>query len=169
MSLLRQAGSLLDRFLSDRRWLLKVLVLGLVYVSLAFYFREANPQKGAQWQRVVFRAAAAREYQGRQVSLTHTIVGRVLEDGRGAVLEVGWPRLEVTALGLAGVEPGDRVDLNGTFVDGTTMDVSEVRIHQGSHSLKVWVSLAAALAALAIFFRAFQLNFKGGSLILPRE
>ncbi len=169
MSLRQKAGSLLDRFLSSRCWPLKVLILVLVYVGLAFYFRQANPEKGAQWQRVVFRAAAAQNYQGRQVSLTHAIVGRLLEGGQGAVLEVGWPRLEVRVLGLTGAKPGDRVDLTGPFVGGTTMKAGEVRIHQSSHGLKLGVSLAAALGAMLIFFRAFRLSLRGGPLIRPRK
>ena len=162
-------GGWIERFLSDRYRSWKVIVMALLYLSLAFYFREANPEKGAQWQRVVFRAASAEAYKGEEVSLTHAIVGRILDGDRGAVLEVGWPKLEVTVLGLRGVEPGDRIDLSGPFIDGNTMGISDLRIHKGSHRVKVWVSLAAALAALVIFLRAFRISFKGGPVIRPRD
>ncbi len=167
--LARVIHSLFDRFLSDGFRFWKVLILAAIYLSLAFYFREASPDKGAQWQRVIFRAASAEAYLGKEVSLTHVIVGRVLDRERGAVLEVGWPKLEVTALGLKGVRQGDRVDLNGPFLDGATMGVSKLRIHRGSHGVKIWVSLGAALMALVIFMRAFRFHFKGGPLIRPRD
>ena len=169
MSLLQTLNSLLEGFLSDRFRPAKVLLLAALYLGLALYFREANPEKGAQWQRVVFRAAADGSFRGRTVSLTHVHVNRLLPDDQGAVLEVGWPGLEVRALGLKGVEPGDRIDLNGVHLGPTTMEASEVRVHRGSHAVKLAVSLIAALAALVLFFRAFKPVMGRGYLLRPRD
>lgn len=169
MRLLQALNSLLEGFLSDRFRSAKLLILAGLYLGLAFYFREANPEQGAQWQRVVFRAAAGESFRGREVSLTHVHVSRLLPQGKGAVLAVGWPGLEVRALGLKGVEPGDRLDLNGALVGPTAMEVSEVRVHRGSHAVKVWISLIAACAALVLFFRAFRPVLRQGLLLLPRD
>lgn len=160
---------MMNRLLSDRGRGLKLALLALLYLGLAVYYQAGRPDKGAQWVRVFRWAASPAQYLGQSLTLTHARVDRLLPQGRGAVVVVGPPGVEVTVLGLTGGRPGQRADLRAVYQGGSTFLLEEVRLHASPRWLKLGVSLLAAFLVLVLFFRAFTFKPGRGALLVARK
>ncbi|MBW2618535.1 MAG: hypothetical protein JRC92_06645 [Deltaproteobacteria bacterium] len=163
----------MGRFFSDSHRPAKLIGLVLIYLGLAFYYRAAAPLTPTHWKWVLGPQAAPQasleESFAWQVEVHLAKVLRVLPAGEGVLIGLGPERVEARALGRIEARPGQMIDLVGLYMGGVDICVDEFRLHRFPRWIKLAVSLAAAVFALALFFWVFRLEWDQKALFRPRD
>lgn len=159
----------LSRLLSDRHRALKVGLLILAAAGLAAWSAWGFNADPVQWQRAAAWRADPEGHQGQRVwiSLVHVI--GLADEGRTARVTVGPEMIPLTLLLPRPVRLGQRLDAAGILTDRLTIRVTTLRVHTGSRVLKVGLSLAAALIALALMAAAFRFNPQANQMLQLRN
>lgn len=160
---------MIDWFLSDRRRLVKLAGLGLIYLALVVYYHQ-GPSGTSEWERLAAWAKTPEAFRGRRVELYVSRVLRLLPEGKGLVVGIGpAQRFEVTLLGSIAAGPGDYVDVIGLYQGGRTISLLDYHRHRPGRRVKVAASAAAALLVVGLFFWTFRLRLSRSGLIVARE
>lgn len=162
----------MGRFFSDAGRPAKIIGLVLVYLGLVFYYRAAVPLRPTDWKLVLGPEAAPQDHGEESfawpVEIHLAKVLRVLDEGEGVLIGLGPERVEARALGLIEARPGQTIDLTGLYLGGGEICVEEFHLHRAPRWIKLAVSLAAAILALALFFWVFRWERDQKALFRPR-
>ncbi len=159
-------------FLSDRGKGLKLAGLGAIALALSAWSIWFYPAQPPQHERAARWRDRPQDYLGRRVDVKLAPVEARLPDGSIAV-RVGPGDLKVRLINqgdlLKEARIGGMVEAAGRLIGPMTIKVERVRIHTGGRKIKVYGSLAAALAALGLFWGTFRIRFEKGAIFWPRK